>query len=401
MTKRICIMTGILLVLFGLTLMASGSLSGSWMSEITSDPGPGGRLIDSFETVLIVDYTIGGFTATSYSELEWLGFIWQEFDVVGELGAFEVQANTLFGPHTADYIYTQFIGSLSIAGVDLGFYFAQLSDAVVGGPADGFAIRAAGSIAAFDVVSITEFGAQIKDDDFDGITIVHAGTGMERSFITDPLVVGQGFTGQKITLSGLSFSCVEDVSTTLYMTCDGFDFLKFETEGIVIPNLPWVTLGATLNFTLQEKTLELTPTFVWGDMICADFDLYMSVGTAGDHLTLSSVRIEGIALRCDIGGVNFTGVSFWGGGTKPLLLEDTEYWEYYQIKTVDDSCCGPFSFDAAVFFKEGGAQLFDVALFDVNMSVKVASQFTFDMGIVVDVETGAFTRWTFGFLVEW
>jgi len=229
----------------------------------------------------------------------------------------------------------------------------------------------------------------------------HAATGMERSFITDPVVVGQGFTGQKITLSGLGFCCMEDITTTLYMTCNGFDFLEFETAGIIIPHLPWVTLGATLKFTLEAKALTLTPTFVWGDILCADFDLFMSVSTTGDQLAIEGIRIGGIGLRCDIGGVSFTGISFWGGGAKPLLLEGTEYWEYYQIKTVDDGCCGPFEFEATVFFKEAGSRLFDVALFDIDMSIALSSQFTFDMGLVVNTETAAFTRWTFGFLIEW
>jgi len=45
--------------------------------------------------------------------------------------------------------------------------------------------------------------------------------------------------------------------------------------------------------------------------------------------------------------------------------------------------------------------LFDIALIDANMTLQVASQFTFNMGLMIDVDGGAFTQWTLGFEVTW
>ena len=204
MAKRVVVTTIVMLVLVGLPLSASSPLSGGWTSEFTFVPdGTFAQLIRSMESLLVVDYTMSGLTATSSSEFQLFGFIWQEFEANGTLGIFNYQTNLLFGPSTEKkYIYAQAIGSVRITGLDMSLYFAQLSDAVLGGAADGFAIRLAGGIGTVDFVSITELGAKIKDDDFDGITIVHAGSGLERTYLTDPVVAGQGFTGQKVTASG-------------------------------------------------------------------------------------------------------------------------------------------------------------------------------------------------------
>jgi len=35
------------------------------------------------------------------------------------------------------------------------------------------------------------------------------------------------------------------------------------------------------------------------------------------------------------------------------------------------------------------------------MSLQIASQFTFNMGLEVNVQTQAFTEWTVGFYVTW
>ena len=65
---------------------------------------------------------------------------------------------------------------------------------------------------------------------------------------------------------------------------------------------------------------------------------------------------------------------------------------------------GAVSFIAtiAIYFLEGGIQLFDVAALEANMSIQIATQFTFSMGIELDFEVvPSFTAWTLGFLVEW
>jgi hypothetical protein len=99
--------------------------------------------------------------------------------------------------------------------------------------------------------------------------------------------------------------------------------------------------------------------------------------------------------------VEFTGISFWGEGTKPGILAGTPYWEAYQIATTDDGCCGPFTFDITVYFLDGGALLFDIAELEANMSIEVATQFTFSTGINIVLDPIPGFSWTVGFLVEW
>ena len=89
-------------------------------------------------------------------------------------------------------------------------------------------------------------------------------------------------------------------------------------------------------------------------------------------------------------------------GAKPSILAGTPYWEAYQISTTDDGCCGPFDFDILIGFLEGGAQLFDVAGVEANFSIQISTQFTFGMGLVLDLDTApTFAEWTLSFLVEW
>ncbi len=101
-----------------------------------------------------------------------------------------------------------------------------------------------------------------------------------------------------------------------------------------------------------------------------------------------------------MGTVTFTGISFWGSGTKPERLAGTSYWEVYTVETNAEACCGPLSFDVSVFFLENGLRLFDVSMFDANLELAVASQFVFSMGLEIDVEVNT-TTWTLGFAITW
>ncbi len=407
MTKRILVTTMIIMTLVGLTLLGGGPLSGSWASEFTFRPnGDFFQFIRSLESMLVVDYTLTGFTATSTSQFQLLGFIWQEFEATGTLGAFRYQTNALFGPSTEKkYIYAQFIGSVSIAGLDFGLYFAQLSDAVLGGGADGFAIRLAGSIGAVDVVSITELGAKIKDDDFDGITIVHAASGLERSYLTDPVVFGQGFTGQKVTVSSLSFGCVNDITTTLYVTCAGFDFLKFELEGIDV-GLSWLTFDLDLTFQTTVKTVGLTPALVLGEALC--IDVYAEVLTnapVGTNTTntifdaynsITGIGIYGLGFSYSWNGVTVKELTVLNTGRYAIttpeygsvieeIVEAIEgghdyyaaYWELLSIEVVRDGCCGGTNrFLANTYFNRNETALFGWGMTCIEGEVAINSTIT-------------------------
>jgi hypothetical protein len=137
-------MVAVLMIgLLGLALIAAeGPFSADWEAGIAFDPN--GTFVSGFESIVDLGYTTGPVLWTSYSEFQLtVVYLWQEFGVTGHFGAFAVQGNLLLGPSTTDFLYAQAIATLPFAEVDVGFYCASLSDAVLGGPADGFALRLA------------------------------------------------------------------------------------------------------------------------------------------------------------------------------------------------------------------------------------------------------------------
>ena len=430
MTKRILVATVVMTTLAGLALVASGPLSGSWTSEFTFRPnGSFAKFIRSLESLVVVDYTMNGFTTTSTSQFQLFGFVWQEFEATGTLGAFGLQANMLFGPSTEKkYIYAQFIGSVSIAGLDVSLYFAQLSDAVLGGAADGFAIRLAGSIGMADVVSITELGAKVRDADFEGITIVHAGSGLERSYLTDPVVPGQGFTGQKVTASGLSFGCVSDITTTLYITCAGFDFLTFELDAIDV-GLSWLTFDLDLTFQTTVKTIALTPTLVLADALC--IDVYAEVLTnapVGTNTTnalfdaynaITGIAIYGLGFSTSWNGITVKELTIFNTGRYAIttheygsMIEEiveaignghdyyTDYWELLSIEVVRNGCCrGTNRFLANTYFNRDETALFGWGMTYIEGEVAINS--TISLSTQLEVSTDGANSLTFSVEVSW
>jgi hypothetical protein len=202
------------------------------------------------------------------------------------------------------------------------------------------------------------------------------------------------------------FCCDIDVVSKISFTCDGFQYVTFDVVGIELPGLPWLTLDASLKFETQTKTLTITPKVDFGVEAC--LTVIMSQDTAagtypsGEGMSIGALAIDGISLVCELGGVSFTGISYWGDGLKPLPLKN-DYWEAYQISLTQDSCCGgDFEFDLTIFFLEGGAQLFDIAEIDAYMQIGLTEQFTFSTGIniILDPAPTSF-GWTIGFYVEW
>jgi hypothetical protein len=335
------------------------TLSGSWDTYITIDPS-----VPSIEiaSTLEVTYAVSGWTFTSITEVDNTGWQAQSFEVGGALGAFTIGSTLVFDPAAVAFESWEVTGGLSLAGVSFdGTFTLEPGETTL-------EIVDAGSAGNVDVeVALTLGGLGECNFDFNGVIIT----------IDFPF-------------------CCAEISSEISFTCEGFEYVEFSTTGIQLPGISWATLDAVLTFTVDEKTLVITPSFDFGAVAC--FDIYLS-----DPATLfGDITVDGIGLSCTIGGVEFTGISFWGEGTKPGLLKGTPYWEAYQIATTDDGCCGPFSFDITIYFLEGGLQLFDVSKIVSNFDIQISTQFTFGMGLVLDLEAApTFAEWTLHFLVEW
>jgi hypothetical protein len=405
----------VMIALFGLTLLASGPFSGTWAAKLVIDPDP--FSFSELSSFFTVNYTIGGFTTMSESEFVLVGFIWQGFRVTGTLGAFNIQGDLLFGASTADFIYDQLIVTASIAGIDFGFYAAQLGTAVLGGPADGFVVRLAGSTQGLDIVIISEFGARIEDDDFHGITIYHAATGLHKHYSTNPLVVGQCFTGQKVTVSGWSFGCVEDIAATMYMTQNGFEFVKFEFAGIE-SGISWLNFDLELTFELQTKSLVLTPTLNLGKTTC--INLYAAIVTdPASPVSISGINVYGLGFTYSWNGVSVKSLSVFNTGCYAIttpeygsVIEDiaeaiedghdfySDYWELFSIEVVGDGCCGgSYTFLANTYFQCDSTSLFDWGMTHIEASMPISSNLFLNGEL--EVNTDGLDHFGFGVKVSW
>jgi hypothetical protein len=343
--------------------MAATTLTGIWDTDVTIDPQgvwPGALTLTSDITVV---YTVGDWAFTSVTSLTELGWVDQTFDAAGVLGAFSLSSALDLNPAGLfdSWITT---GAVSIAGVTFGMEFE------IDGT-DAF-LTLSGSGVAGDVT----VGAEVT--------------------FGDAVIPGCDLPWTGVTIDvGFPFCCA-DIALVLDFDCTGFLSACFSVGGIAIPNIPWLTLDAEVCFTLDEKTVTLTPGFAFGDIVCFDIDLdFTYSGGEMEPLNIGDIVISGIGLTCDIGAVTFSGY------TDFLAVGTEDYFEWYSIETNDDACCGPFAFDLTFYFLDGGIMLFDVALIEANMELQIASQFLFNMGLSIDVEAGAFTEWIIGFQVTW
>lgn len=356
---------GLIFLLISGCIGFAQQLSGSWDLDIQIDPQQT-SFADSLglDSILKVNYTIGDWTFGTSTVLDENGWVDQDFSTTGLLGPYTLTAAVDFNP---DATFGSLVAttSVSFAGVLLGTRFT------LEGNDTFFTFTASGYAGDVDIDVTIDFG----DDD------------AVCDFPFESVSIGVDFP----------FCCAE-VSSTLEIDCDGFDSINFSTTAIAIPNLPWLSIGAKLAYTLQSKSLTLSPIFNFNTVTCIDF--YISVASS-DNLTIGDISIDGIKLSCDVGVVTFTGISYWGGNSKPGRLSGTDYWEVYTVNTNNDACCGPLSFDVSVFFLENGLRLFDVSLFEVNLELTVAPQFTFSTGLEIDVEVNATTIWTLGFEIDW
>jgi hypothetical protein len=413
MTQRILLVGVVVLLLFGLSALATSPFSGSWEAALAISPSP--FSISQFSSLLTVDYTIGGFTASSDSEVHLTGFIWQGFGITGSLGAFNVRGDVLFGPSTGDFIYDQLIITTDIAGISFGLYAAQLSSDVLGGPADGSVLRVAGSVTSLEIVNCFEMGARVEDADCDGITIYHAATGLRRYYATNPLMVGKGFTGDKLTVSGWSFACLSNGSVSLYMSDQGFDSLQFDLSGLGT-GLSWFNVDVALTFQLQTKALVLTPTVNFGDSTCIDTYLEARMGSADTSIV--GIELYGIGATYTAGDVTVKDVSVLDTGRYAITTEEygsviedrgdavagghevcAGYWEMLSIAVAGDACCGyRYSFLADTYFASGGG-LFDWAMAHLEATIPVSQALS--IRGLLEVSTSGLNHLGLGVALSW
>lgn len=374
--KRALVISLVCVIGFAFSGLAA-TLSGSWATDITIDPGQS-YFADAItiDTVLTVNYGIGDWTFTSITTLSDLGWVDQDFNVVGVLGAFSISTALKLGTDGTFGDLDVTVG-VSIAGVAFGWDFNL--DA-----APDMTFTASGVAGEVTVDVTLVFGDEDAICDFP-------------------------WASADIDL-GFMFDCV-DLSIDIDFTCAaGFEDITFSFGGLVVPNLPWLTIAGSIEFNLTTgKVAQFSPTFDFGTDVC--FDLYWDIVNIYEDnyngFSIGSIELDGVGISVVIGGVTFEALTYWGEtdiyGQYPGILNGygTDYFEAYKISATDDACCGPLDFSLAVFFDEDStAQLFDVDLFVATVELEVASQFLVDMALEVDATAG-FTQWLIGFTVTW
>ncbi len=219
------------------------------------------------------------------------------------------------------------------------------------------------------------------------------------------------YTGTDISLSGLALGCVHYENLTRFSE-GGFEFTRFEFD-IDLPEDWLLSLYATLEFTMQTKSLVLVPSLRVLDLGC----MYLYVGIDIAELTLGETTIGAIKLAglrladIDIGPatvsgvVAFDGVLWKGGREDDISLRAANYLiciaadcnpaDFKEVPTKYDMVVSletsEGNLDAAVdayFRPTGGGSLFGLALFTGEVRYMLTSEIEFGIGLAVNPVTG-------------
>jgi len=377
--KRALVLTLALVLGLGIAAFA-GPLSGSWESNLTLGITTSTPYISSlaFSSTLIVDYTIGGWTFESTTGFTEAGWGTQEFTANGTLGAFTMASDLVFDPGNAAFTSWDTNGSVSIAGVTLNGEFLLADGA-------GWTFGASGQAGDLSLGATAYFNMDSNGN------LVQTG---ENAYCFC-------FSSVDFTAS-FPFACISNVSTTLsFNNSTGFDSVEFSVSGIAIPNIAWLTFDADLTFTVDSKTLDITPNLNLGDFSC--ITLYGKLVMDGDY-TISGLQIYALGLSQTWNGVTFSDLSIFDVSYYVENVDDSwnpNYWELFTIESTGDSCCGGgIDFTVNTYFQNTqNASLFDWGETDVTLGFGIGSNFTLNTGLNVD-QTGL-SQISFGFKATW
>ncbi len=400
---------------FVLSGLAAVPWSAEWTAGVTLDPGR--TLLGGVESRLDLVYATGPILWTSDSEFRLgVGYLWQEFGVRGSVGVSEVQGDILFGPSTTDFLYAQVIATLRLAGADVGFFYAMLSDAVLNGPAAGLALRISGQVGGSEIVSITEFGARIEDEEVDGIDIVHGATGLRRHYATDPVVVGEGFTGEKLSVGGLGFGRVGNVKAIAYLAVDGLEFFAAKLEGVDL-GIDGIETDLEFTYDAEAKSIAVTPSVAVGGGLLR-VEPHLGVYFGARECEIAGIGLGGVALVSSWDGLTVRSLTVldprWFVITTPEYgsvmesIEDAvedgdeyypDYWGLLSIEFVWDGCGGPERILVDTYFGRAQSGVSGWAMGSIEASVELSA--VIDLSIDLAVTTCGVDRLGSGVTLRW
>jgi hypothetical protein len=393
----------------------AGPLTGSWATNFRVDTTPF-ALVD-FESILQVDYAIGGWVLGANAIFGELVFENLFFEADGQLGAFTFHSMLDFVPVPPAFMAWTNAASLSLAGVDVFALFMVDNLGTAAAPiiGSGATIGLVGSAGDITWTIITAFNMpvngyawwaygydwMIKRDAY------QSSCGMFGSWSKPSSLPWSVQTeGCCVCWSGTSiyvdfpFTCL-DVTAYVDFTCtDGFSAMGLWFTGIE-SGLSWLTIEEIdIDFTVDSKAVTTYFGLSFGDWGCVRpyFTLEGNGATFIDGITLNA-----LLLSYSFNGVTFKAgeifdntwyswalngsISTWGfsktGGLTYSCIYDIDYDEYFGVEIDGDSCCGGS-------FKVGIYNFFDIeatgALFDwqetlASMSLGIGSNTTLYFGV--------------------
>jgi len=182
-----------------------------------------------------------------------------------------------------------------------------------------------------------------------------------------------GFTGFMEEFSSFNLNvdipriadCNLGAEISIEFSCDGLEELEISTSGITIENLPWLTLKATLLYTLDEKRLILSPIFDLYSAPC--FDLFISSTNTGGNLeplAVQDIYIEGIKLTCTIPpNTEVLSATALDDSANARMTGFIDYFEVISVAQPFTRCCDVVGrWQIYYYFDRTSTSLFDVGM---------------------------------------
>ncbi len=312
----------LLILSLGVAAFGAGSFSGSWNTDLwLSWDGAGAVTLDSLYSLVMLDYTIGGWTFGSnvVFDLDGISYLW--FDAGGAIGAFSFSSFLEFDPTASTFVTWENVAEISLGGMDLYGLFSIAQDG--GDVGVGWAFGGIGEAgpATFGVEVDFGAGGGLYFAKLYGVMGAYGPsdgwtpcTGPSRYYYTNAgLFIGeytctQGFTGADIFVSW-PFTCL-DVTAFLSFSCDvGFSSLTFLFENVDL-GIGWINIDSmSIEFQTGSKSICADFDLTFGDAVCVTpyLELVQDVTAGGAYL------FDGIELNALMLNYNYNGVTFKAG----------------------------------------------------------------------------------------
>jgi len=427
----------------GFAGFAASPLSGFWSTDICFGPINIGALsVSGFESVLDLDYTVGGWIFGMTLILNDTGLDNLYFDATGNLGAFSMSSFLDFDPTASapKFLSWENAAQVSIAGVQFyGLFAVQNIGYSVLTPLDTYKVGSGWALGAIGTAGDLKVGAEIDFNLASQLANMwYYGFGYVTTWVTydcgawykGMLAIVQ--TQNCVCWTGFDlyaqfpFTCATVLLTANFNPTDGFHSVTFGFDDINI-GIPWLLLDdVDITFHIQTKSIALDWALVYTG-VC--FTPYLSLDMAGTPTGayLAGIEFNALLLTYTWNGVTFkAGEIFdnsWAGhhygftatgglttyehgcpvdavGTSTTVIYD----EFFGVEVDGDSCCGG-AFSAGVYnFFDVGAPLSSGGIFDwqetlVNLEFGIASNLTIRLSLGVD--TVDINSLCIGFTFSW